>query len=462
MARHRAESLSEISETTNVHHAEARPTSCDIHKDSFVSHWTSLLSDDFASPSMPARGFASQYETRDHIPLSYAKKPRASRFVSGTQSKDISLKLDSAQITEEAPSQHEVRQSRRSRFIPASYTKDNSFRYENVEELPPPIDDEKVLASIVSARLELATLKKNHAKDGLTIQRLEDRIAQDDRRDNPKRRRGDSAIGSNDGDSEREVEVGNSERKLLVEKNSKYFSERRIRVVANPDLGLETAVRQLQGEVHRLNQAATKAETNIKQFAKDRDSALAQLLEAQFTVEQLKTDNNSLEEINSMLKNSLDAILEVQNTTLLLPDEPQQRLNHDQVSAKQQYELDIQNIEQQKFAQQQLEQRELELQRRKLARQNCDQIELNRQKELDRWDLEQKKLHQQNSEKQRLDLQKLDRQKRERLQTPASQLEAERKSTTTETDPKSQMSEDGITYVSIPSVRSSMGVRFTG
>lgn len=107
----------------------------------------------------------------------------------------------------------ESRNSRPSRFTSNTI----SLKFEAAESLPQPHDEQKVLASIHYARLELASLRKNRAQDELTIQQLENRIAQEEGRET----RGptaDSALGSADESSQPDENVS-SHRKLLAEKN---------------------------------------------------------------------------------------------------------------------------------------------------------------------------------------------------------------------------------------------------
>lgn len=106
---------------------------------------------------------------------------------------------------------------------PSRFTSNTiSLKFEEAESLPQPLDEKKVLASIHYARLELASLRKNRAQDELTIQQLENRIAQEEGVET----RGptaDSALGSADEGSQQEKKIS-SHRLLLVEKNRKSSS----------------------------------------------------------------------------------------------------------------------------------------------------------------------------------------------------------------------------------------------
>lgn len=116
-------------------------------------------------------------------------------------------------ITEGFTLPPESRNTRPSRFTSNTI----SLKFEAAESLPQPHDEQKVLASVHYARLELASLRKNRAQDELTIQQLENRIAQEEGRET----RGptaDSALGSADESSQSDENVS-SHRKLLAEKN---------------------------------------------------------------------------------------------------------------------------------------------------------------------------------------------------------------------------------------------------
>lgn len=108
----------------------------------------------------------------------------------------------------------ESRNARPSRFTSNTI----SLKFEAAESLPQPHDEKKVLTSIHYARLELASLRKNRAQDELTIQQLENRIAQEEGLET-RRPTADSALGSADEGSQQEEKIS-SHRKLLVEKNS--------------------------------------------------------------------------------------------------------------------------------------------------------------------------------------------------------------------------------------------------
>lgn len=109
----------------------------------------------------------------------------------------------------------ESRNTRPSRFTSNTI----SLKFEAAESLPQPHDEQKVLASVHYARLELASLRKNRAQDELTIQQLENRIAQEEGRET-RGATADSALGSTDESSQPEENVS-SHRKLVAEKNRK-------------------------------------------------------------------------------------------------------------------------------------------------------------------------------------------------------------------------------------------------
>lgn len=73
----------------------------------------------------------------------------------------------------------------------------------------------------------------------------------------------------------------------------------------------------MQEQITSLNQAASESEINLDQIAKDRDSAVSQLGAAYFTVEQLKAENQTLQERNSMLKHSVDQLIANQDDTTI-------------------------------------------------------------------------------------------------------------------------------------------------
>lgn len=73
----------------------------------------------------------------------------------------------------------------------------------------------------------------------------------------------------------------------------------------------------MQVQVNSLNQAASVTETNLGNVTKDRDSAVAQLGVAYFAVEQLKVQNQTLEERNAMLKRSVDQLIANQEDTTM-------------------------------------------------------------------------------------------------------------------------------------------------
>lgn len=152
------------------------------------------------------------------------RKIRGMHYGTVSNTKEKPLKYEAAEelsivgpptITEGFTFPLESRNTRPSRFTSNTL----SLKFEAADSLPQPHDEQKVLASIHYARLELASLRKNRAQDELTIQQLENRIAQEEGRET----RGptaDSALGSADEGSQLE-ENASSHRKLLAEKNRK-------------------------------------------------------------------------------------------------------------------------------------------------------------------------------------------------------------------------------------------------
>ena len=76
-------------------------------------------------------------------------------------------------------------------------------------------------------------------------------------------------------------------------------------------------MRTLQEQITLLNQAASESEINLDKITKDRDSAVSQLGVAYFTMEQLKAENQTLQERNAMLKNSVDQLIANQDDTTM-------------------------------------------------------------------------------------------------------------------------------------------------
>lgn len=101
-------------------------------------------------------------------------------------------------------------------IIPTSPSK--TLFLQPIGALPEPHADRKVLASIRSAKVELERFKKNHAQDRLGIRRLEDYITGLQERE---RAEADSALGSSHGSNNGSGHSGSSERRRLIEKNSK-------------------------------------------------------------------------------------------------------------------------------------------------------------------------------------------------------------------------------------------------
>lgn len=150
----------------------------------------------------------------------HAKKPRASRFVSASHAKDNSTKAEVHTVDDIAP-RLDVKKPRASRFSSASYSRDVSLRVEPViEQVPPPFDEKKVLASLEFLEMKVAALEKNRAQDEITIQQLqlENQMPRTESKERKKLRRSDSALGSTDGGSERGDEMSSIQRRLTVEK----------------------------------------------------------------------------------------------------------------------------------------------------------------------------------------------------------------------------------------------------
>ena len=171
----------------------------------------------------------------------HAKKPRGSRFVSGSQSRDNSGKVEAASFIEEVTPQFDVKKPRGSRFGPAAHSRDVSLKIDTpkvVEEaqvVPPLFDEKKVLASLNFLEKKVAALEKNRTQDEITIHqlRLESRIARAESKERTKWRRSDSALGSTDGGSERGDEMSSSQRKLMVEKNRRWLPPEQIVRILN-------------------------------------------------------------------------------------------------------------------------------------------------------------------------------------------------------------------------------------
>lgn len=270
------------------------------------------------------------------------RKIRGMHYGTVSNNKEKPLKYEAAEeisfvgpptITEGFTFPLESRNTRPSRFTSNTI----SLKFEAAESLPQPHDEQKVLASVHYARLELASLRKNRAQDELTIQQLENRIAQEEGRET----RGptaDSALGSADESSQPE-ENASSHRKLLAEKNRKSPPQSRHLQQANLDIGLEAIIQAIQSESDKA--------------ARDRNSALVELRVAQSTIEQLKAHNQSLEEINSTLKRNIERILEnqAQDTTIdttagsLAFDESEQLFGYEQEKAQSENEPNFQRDE---------------------------------------------------------------------------------------------------------------------
>lgn len=227
----------------------------------------------------------------------------------------------------------EARNTRPSRFTSNTI----SLKFEAAESLPQPHDEKKVLASVHYARLELASLRKNRAQDELTIQQLENRIAQEEGRET-RRPTADSALGSADEGSQPEENIS-SHRKLLIDNNRKSSPSVQHLQKANLDTGLVAIIQALQSE-------ADKA-------ARDRESTLVELRVAQSTIEQLRAHNQSLEEVNLTLKQNIERILEsqAQDTTIettagsLAFEESDQRFRYEQEKAQTENEPNFQQDE---------------------------------------------------------------------------------------------------------------------
>lgn len=151
----------------------------------------------------------------------HVKKPRASRFVSASHARDNSTQVE-VPIVDDITPQLDVKKLRGSRFGSTSHSRDASLRFEPlVEEVPPPFDQKKVLASLDFLEKKVAALEKNRVQDEITIQQLqlENRVSRVGSKECKKVRRIDSALGSTDGGSEPGVEMSRSQLKLMVEKN---------------------------------------------------------------------------------------------------------------------------------------------------------------------------------------------------------------------------------------------------
>lgn len=153
-----------------------------------------------------------------------SRKIRGMQYGSVSNTKEKSLKYEAAEelsivspptVTEGYTFPLESRNTRPSRFTSNTI----SLKFEAVESLPQPRDEQKVLASVHYARLELASLRKKRAQDELTIQQLKNRIALEEGRET-RRPTADSALGSADEGSQLEEKVS-SHGKLITEKNRK-------------------------------------------------------------------------------------------------------------------------------------------------------------------------------------------------------------------------------------------------
>lgn len=183
------------------------------------------IADDFSRPlaSLPngKELMSGVFQEGTPVLSPHVKKPRASRFVSASHARDNSTKVE-VPIVDDITPQLDVKKSRGSRFGSASHSRDASLRFEPVvEEVPPPFDQKKVLASLDFLEKKVAALEKNRAQDEITIQQLqlENRVSRVESKESKNLRRIDSALGSTDGGSEPAVEMGPSQRKLMVEKN---------------------------------------------------------------------------------------------------------------------------------------------------------------------------------------------------------------------------------------------------
>lgn len=157
------------------------------------------------------------------VPPIETRKTRGLHLGTVSNTKEKSLKYEPTEelstvgpltMTEGFTFPLESRNARPSRFTSNTI----SLKFEAAESLPQPHNEKKVLTSIHYARLELASLRKNRAQDELTIQQLENRIAQEEGIET-RRPTADSALGSADEGSQQEEKIS-SHRKLLVEKNS--------------------------------------------------------------------------------------------------------------------------------------------------------------------------------------------------------------------------------------------------
>lgn len=188
----------------------------------------------------------------------------------------------------------------------------------------------------------------------------------------------------------------------------------------------------MQEQNNLLNQAASESETNLDKITKDRDSAVSQLGVAYFTVEQLKGENQTLRERNSMLKRSVDQLIANQDDTTLNMTAREEALDK----------------EFERRARVQTGEKELEKQQRLEKKQKLEeQRMLEDQQKLE----EQRKLEEQKLEEQR----KLEK----RLVTaqPDFKTGLRRKQTATESIMQSSIADDSdttgdLTYLSVVSV----------
>lgn len=200
----------------------------------------------------------------------------------------------------------------------------------------------------------------------------------------------------------------------------------------------------MQEQNNLLNQAASESETNLDKITKDRDSAVSQLGVAYFTVEQLKGENQTLRERNSMLKRSVDQLIANQDDTTLNMTAREEALDKEFERRAR-----VQTGEKELEKQQRLEKKQKLEEQRKLE----DEQKLEEQRMLE----DQQKLE----EQRKLEEQKLEEQRKleKRLVTaqPDFKTGLRRKQTATESIVQSSIADDSdttgdLTYLSVVSV----------
>lgn len=108
-----------------------------------------------------------------------------------------------------------------------------SLRVEHVlEEVPPPFDKLKVLASFASLKMKVTPLEVKRAQDEITMQ-LQNRIS-GGRVKTKQFHRIDNSLGSTDGGSERGDKMGSSQRTLIVQKKHLSSPQDQIKQLLTP------------------------------------------------------------------------------------------------------------------------------------------------------------------------------------------------------------------------------------